>query len=811
MYSDYQRDELLLRKKHTDRLKKHPTGRRKGGKSEETVGFYPEMKLQTITDVPKQNDFNQEVVLDEQQLLNQERNAIVVQMKADCSQIKEEQEDVCISQEGQQFGLKQETETFDEDVLEQHVCENEFSPDQQLWNQVLKQEEPEPSQIKEEQDRSWESEVLMVKLEADTFMVTPISEQSDAQPKSEQLLSHNSPATEIQGEKGSRHVTKEEEEEKPKPIKTRLTTRSLHEDGEKAKSSYNKEEAFSNFQDLSEGESDGGEFSDFSDEDWVAEESSDSDFEPELPRKKTKKSLSADTWQPTGVQPLPLPTLSIESTETKALPMSACTPSPDEVWSSCEQGGDGTTWKIIKPGGQARRWQFHNVLTESAGPTAHAKCRIEDALSAFLCLVDRKMLQHICDCTVVEAHCTQQNTEWDISVEELRAFIALLYVRGAYNKNIDMDSFWSEEWGLPFFRETMPRNRFREIMRYLSFEKKNNGHTSSTDKFALISDVWDGFAANCGACYKPGANITVDEQLFPTKAQCRFTQCMANKPGKFGIKFWLAADVETKYLVSGFPDLGRDEMQPPRQSLGESVAMRLVEPYVGEGRNITTTTNFFTSLSLAKNLLKNNTSLVGTIDRDRRELPPSVQQRGKLFSTKVLKHEYATLTVYQGKRRRSVLLLSTLHQTVAIGSDQKRKPETVTFYNVTKAGVATLVQMARLYSVKGATRRWQVAVFCNLLDMAAINAHILLKQCTSSSIPRRAFILQLAKELRADHLRLRNSVEMPKEPQIPKRKQCQVNNHCKQNKTWISCKGCKRAICGKCTARIESFCSSCAS
>ncbi|KAM9364612.1 uncharacterized protein KZ484_010800 isoform 2-T2 [Pholidichthys leucotaenia] len=63
-------------------------------------------------DVPQQN---QEEVLDEQQLLNQERNFIVVQVEADCSQIKQEQEDICISQGGEQFGLKQEIQTSNED------------------------------------------------------------------------------------------------------------------------------------------------------------------------------------------------------------------------------------------------------------------------------------------------------------------------------------------------------------------------------------------------------------------------------------------------------------------------------------------------------------------------------------------------------------------------------------------------------------------------------------------------------------------------------------------------------------------------
>lgn len=79
-----------------------------------------------------------------------------------------------------------------------------------------------------------------------------------------------------------------------------------------------------------------------------------------------------------------------------------------------------------------------------------------------------------------------------------------------------------------------------------------------------------------------------------------------------------------------------------------------------------------------------NMNLVGTMTKARRELPPSVvSHRGELFSTKLQRLEQSTLTVYQGKPRQSVTLLSTMHQAVAIGSDRKRKPETVTFYNTT--------------------------------------------------------------------------------------------------------------------------------
>lgn len=96
---------------------------------------------------------------------------------------------------------------------------------------------------------------------------------------------------------------------------------------------------------------------------------------------------------------------------------------------------------------------------------------LNDAQSAFLCLLDRQMLQLTQDCTVAEGHRAEEDL-WDLSIAELKALIALLLVRGAYNKNIDIESFLSEEWGLAFFNTTMPSNRYREIMFYLRFDKK---------------------------------------------------------------------------------------------------------------------------------------------------------------------------------------------------------------------------------------------------------------------------------------------------------------------------------------------------
>ncbi|KAK7891607.1 hypothetical protein WMY93_023570 [Mugilogobius chulae] len=232
-----------------------------------------------------------------------------------------------------------------------------------------------------------------------------------------------------------------------------------------------------------------------------------------------------------------------------------------------------------------------------------------------------------------------------------------------------------------------------------------------------------------------------------------------------------------------------------------------------KGRNVTVD-NFFTSLSLANSLLRRNTSLVGTMNAARRELPPSAHQRAELFSSRVLKHDRTTLTIYQGKAKKNVCVLSSLHQTVAVESDRKKKPETVCFYNKSKCGVDTLDQMARKYTVKGATRRWPLAVFYNILDLAAINAWVLFQQCTGTNIARRAFILELAKELRRDVLQAKassNAPELQLHPQVPgNRRQCQINRHCKKNRTTTICCGCQKPVCGKCVAKTESRCPACA-
>ena len=145
-------------------------------------------------------------------------------------------------------------------------------------------------------------------------------------------------------------------------------------------------------------------------------------------------------------------------------------------------------------------------------------------------------------------------------------------------------------------------------MRSLSFDLRSTRSARlQTDKFALISDVWNRLVNNSISHYKPGENMTIDEQLSSTKSPCGYTQYMPNKPDKFCIKFWLTVDVESKYILYFIPYLGKDESRPSTQGLSDNVVMTLMEPFMGK-RRIVTTNNFFASFSLAKELKKENQS-----------------------------------------------------------------------------------------------------------------------------------------------------------------------------------------------------------
>ena len=370
----------------------------------------------------------------------------------------------------------------------------------------------------------------------------------------------------------------------------------------------------------------------------------------------------------------------------------------------------------------------------------------------------------------------------------------------------------------------MSRERFKIILRCLRFDKKETRKTRcKEDRFAAIRDIFEQFRSNCVSKYTPEAYLTIDEQLLPLKTRCKMITYMPNKPDKFGFKFWILAEVNTKFVCNIFPYLGASERsERGDEPLADFVVLRLMQPFQNLGYNICCD-NFFTSLPLTRKLAAKKTSIVGTVRKNRRELSSEIVQNStsqhdsKFFWQDEAK---ACCVSYQCKKRKNVILLSTMHSSPSVSNqNEKRKPVIVEFYDSNKTGVDIHDRMNRQYSTLSASRRWPLAIWSNILNIGAINAWIIFKKLTNSSISRRDFILQLVENLRQKHADPNASDERGRKrcsvnelfSVVEKRRKCQQSD-CRNCSSTI-CKECCKITCGKCSAGEKQtfvMCKSCA-
>ena len=200
---------------------------------------------------------------------------------------------------------------------------------------------------------------------------------------------------------------------------------------------------------------------------------------------------------------------------------------------------------------------------------------------------------------------------------------------------------------------------------------------------------------------------------------------MPNKPYKYGIKFWVLADVETKYVANIIPYLGAQEQEERGGTpLAKSVMLKLTYRIKGKGYYITCD-NFFTSLPVAEKLARNNKSIVETIRKNCRELLSqlTLPLPDQIYHSRFMWHDRsnALFVDYQSKCKKSVRLLSTMHSSPNVDTDfRKQKPNVTLFYNKIKVGIDCFDQMTRLYKTQSASRRWPLSEWKNIPGIAAI-------------------------------------------------------------------------------------------
>ena len=102
--------------------------------------------------------------------------------------------------------------------------------------------------------------------------------------------------------------------------------------------------------------------------------------------------------------------------------------------------------------------------------------------------------------------------------------------------------------------------------------------------------------------------------------------------------------------------------------------MRLLEPYFETGRDVSTD-NFFTRYNLAKLLLQENLTLLGTIRKHRREVPWSLNRKMEIYSSRFFFNQVNAicLVAYQAmKNKNPVMLLSSSHADNLVATNETK-------------------------------------------------------------------------------------------------------------------------------------------
>ncbi|CAK9816178.1 PiggyBac transposable element-derived protein 4 [Anthophora plagiata] len=302
----------------------------------------------------------------------------------------------------------------------------------------------------------------------------------------------------------------------------------------------------------------------------------------------------------------------------------------------------------------------------------------------------------------------------------------------------------------------MSRDRFTDILRYIRFDDTATREARKTDdKLAPIRHITDTFVKNYKSCYNASDIGCVDEQLVTFRGRCSFKVYMPSKPGKYGIKIWTLCDSKTFYCCNMEVYLGKRGNNPEKQQ-GQRVVKQMVDFWENSGRCITTD-NFFTDLGLGEYLLERNLFLVGTLRKNKRDIPKILTEtkHRSQYSSEFLFTEKLTIVSYVPKPRKYVLLLSTIHHDNSTCTEEEKfKPKIIQFYNSSKSGVDVLDKLVKEYSCRRCTRRWPLSLFMHYLDIAAYNAFVIWytkyptwQSKTSFQKKRKYFLDELAKKL----------------------------------------------------------------
>ncbi|XP_059060598.1 piggyBac transposable element-derived protein 4-like [Achroia grisella] len=331
--------------------------------------------------------------------------------------------------------------------------------------------------------------------------------------------------------------------------------------------------------------------------------------------------------------------------------------------------------------------------------------------------------------------------------EEIRKFFGVILVMGL-NTVPHINDYWSKKsiYRNEYICSTISRDRFLIIFRFWHFCDESIDNTG--DKLYKIRQIHDMLNFRFQQVLRPGKILVIDESMIPWRGRLKFRQYIKNKSHKYGVKLYKLCTPEG-YSYNTIIYTGK-EGNRREQDHGKMTVLRLIKGLENEGR-IVIADNFYSSIGLAEELLKQKTFYCGTLRSNRRGLPK------KVISTKLKKGHTMGKMNLKGVKiikwcdKRQVLMITTCkgHNAVLINTGKKtratnehiKKPSCVLMYNENKKGIDYSDQMSSYYTTLKRGLKWYRKVMAEFLfGTSLVNAWIIYNMSNAENkMPKKDF------------------------------------------------------------------------
>ena len=224
--------------------------------------------------------------------------------------------------------------------------------------------------------------------------------------------------------------------------------------------------------------------------------------------------------------------------------------------------------------------------------------------------------------------CARLNKWEDTTPDEVKVFVAHLFVMGILKKN-SLEQYWSRDsiLNMPFFGHYMSRNHFQNILwnLHVSNPDDTNPPRGEADHgtLFLVRPMVDMMQRNFHTKYRPGKELSLDKNTCPFKGRVHFKCYNPKKPNRFHIKLFMVSELSTGYMcgfevytgdASGQSQGNVQEVQDASKTSCTVLGLLDSVQLLGMGHHVYFD-NYYNSPDLIDLLYKRKTHACGTVPK----------------------------------------------------------------------------------------------------------------------------------------------------------------------------------------------------